>query len=674
MKIKKIRYGIYSVLALVVFGTYFNGLLEEQELTKSDFSSLSDVVFQSAPDEAFSVIKDPEVLEKLESKGFSLASMLNSVSHGSFSTENLSTANFDIYQSNPLFKSAVGVISQDLKEIMTDENKASPGSAGVGMGFSKRIFDERWFQAKHAQFELIGIVNRTDRMSLDPDTCGELRFIYRLSYNAIKPQKMYSRLPMTVMVKFTQEQQNNDYKSCQHFAEAWVAPHEALNSDDYVKWLSTEKAPLGAENFKIQNFKSVEVNMQAFRIPATIRRDMGGHASYLLRVFKKENDALVPQYLENTPDIEKLKKNPELKKELLSFLKDKGTIQVDENGRKTRTNQFKRIDRGIVLIPDKFLAQKAISYSPYGVSRYSNKLFNQIFSESDFADLDYSRNKFVKSPDALIRRLNDASCVGCHQGRAMAGFHFLGLDKKSTHPMNALNFEGSGHFQIELDRRSTFLERIRKGFWAEPERDFSIAPPEGKKAGYGHFCGLPNTKSFEHWQCEDGLTCQKSDETQNEKVLGKCLPVVQKAGDPCMYGAVTQADRNSDKIILDPTKKCNNGQGSYTCSPVVGPPGTKLGGFPSGSCAALGCKNLDPKSEVCGRIAAKGFSLCIGDSSKTFEYCLNTYSQDQGLGLCNKDRACRNDYVCVRINKDQGACMPSYFVFQVRQDGHPAPQ
>lgn len=677
MNVKTLRFVVYSFSATFIFGLYLNNFYEEQALNSTDFSSVADVqnsTFQSEPNQAFSVIKDPEVLEKLESQGFSFISMLTSIHQSSFSSEILSNANFDIYQSNPLYKSAANTISQDLKQIIENENKASAGSAGIGMGFSKRIFDDRWLQAKNGQFELIGIINRTDRLSLTPDTCGELRFIYRLSYRATKPKKMYSRLPFTFMLKFNQRQENDDFKRCQRFAEAWVSPTESLSSEDYVKWLLSKNAPLGITNFRIQDFKTAEVNMQAFRIPATVRRDMGGHASYLLRVFKKQQDSLVPEYLENTPDVENLKKNPELKKELLAFLKDKGEIQIDEHGHQFRTNQFKRIDRGIVLIPEKFLAQKAISYSPYGVSRYSNKLFNQIFSESDFADMDYSRNKFVKTPDAVIRRLNDSSCVGCHQGRAMAGFHFLGLDKKSTHPMNALNFEGSGHFQIELERRSDFLERLRKGLVPEPERDFSIAPPAEKKAGYGHFCGLPNTKGFEHWQCEEGLTCQKSDEAQGEKIIGKCLPTVQKSGDPCMYGSVTQADRNSDKITLDPTKRCNNGHGSYICNPVIGPPGSKLGGFPTGACAALVCKNLDPKSEICGRIAAKGFSLCLGDSSKTFEECLDTYSQDQGLGLCNKDRACRNDYVCVRVNKDQGACMPSYFVFQVRQDGHPAPQ
>jgi len=677
MQTKKIRYGIYAFLSLLICATYLTDIWQQQQIQTTDFSSLAEnenTVFESEPDEAFSVIKDPEVLEKLESQGFSFGAMLNSILRNSFSSQAVSNSNFDIFQSNPLFKSAVGIISQDLKAIMADENKASAGSAGVGIAFSKRIFDERWFQAKHGQFELIGIVNRTDRMSIAPTTCGELRFIYRLSYNATKPQKMYSRLPITFMLKFNQVQDNHDYKNCQRFAQAWVNPPERMNSDEYVKWLQTDKAPLGAENFQIQNFKTAELNMQAFRIPATIRREMGGHASYLLRVFNKQQDSFVPGYLENTPDVEKISKNPALKKELLAFLKDKGTVYTNELGIKTRTNQFNRIDKGVVLIPEKFLAQKAISYSPYGVSRYSNRLFNQIFSESDFADLDYSRNDFVKTPDALLRRLNDSSCVGCHQGRAMAGFHFLGLDKKSTHPMNALNFEGSGHFQIELERRSQFLENIRKGVWAKPSRDFSIAPPEGKKAGYGHFCGLPNTKGFQHWQCEDGLTCQKSDEAKDEKILGKCLPNVQKAGDPCMYGYVTQEDRNKDKIILDPTKKCNNGNSNYSCSPVVGPAGTKLGGFPSGSCGAATCKNLDPKTEVCGHTAAAGFSVCVGDTSKTFEYCLNTYSKEVGLGLCNKDRACRNDYVCVRVSKDKGACMPSYFVFQVRQDGHPAPQ
>ena len=43
-------------------------------------------------------------------------------------------------------------------------------------------------------------------------------------------------------------------------------------------------------------------------------------------------------------------------------------------------------------------------------------------------------------------------------------------------------------------------------------------------------------------------------------------------------------------------------------------------------------------------------------------------------GRCNTQRSCRDDYVCARIGDDtDGACLPAYFLFQLRVDGHPAP-
>lgn len=54
-----------------------------------------------------------------------------------------------------------------------------------------------------------------------------------------------------------------------------------------------------------------------------------------------------------------------------------------------------------------------------------------------------------------LKKLNDLSCVGCHQARAHAGFHFLGIDKFSTHPFNSLSFEGSVTFEGCLEKTRT---------------------------------------------------------------------------------------------------------------------------------------------------------------------------------------------------------------------------
>jgi hypothetical protein len=49
-------------------------------------------------------------------------------------------------------------------------------------GDEPRHFDTRWLQSPLAQLRLIAVINRMDRADFDRASCGEVRFIYRLSY------------------------------------------------------------------------------------------------------------------------------------------------------------------------------------------------------------------------------------------------------------------------------------------------------------------------------------------------------------------------------------------------------------------------------------------------------------------------------------------------------------
>ena len=53
--------------------------------------------------------------------------------------------------------------------------------------------------APFADYALIGVINRLDRVVFKSDSCGELRFLYRLEY---EKDKRASRLPMTINVVF----------------------------------------------------------------------------------------------------------------------------------------------------------------------------------------------------------------------------------------------------------------------------------------------------------------------------------------------------------------------------------------------------------------------------------------------------------------------------------------
>jgi hypothetical protein len=94
-------------------------------------------------------------------------------------------------------------------------------------------------------------------------------------------------------------------------------------------------------------------------------------------------------------------------------------------------------------------------------------------------------------------------------------------------------------------------------------------------------------------------------------------------------------------------------------------------GFPGGMCTAA----CDAPGARCGAIAVLDpFNACVarGDS---FLSCIRGNVRPAGLRACNEQRACRSDYVCARASQTEheaaeGVCLPPYFVFQLRVDGH----
>jgi hypothetical protein len=72
---------------------------------------------------------------------------------------------------------------------------------------------------------------------------------------------------------------------------------------------------------------------------------------------------------------------------------------------------------------------------------------------------------------------------------------------------------------------------------------------------------------------------------------------------------------------------------------------------------------------ACGAIAILDpFNACLGRGN-SFLSCIRGNVQPAGLRACDEQNPCRDDYVCART-KSCGACLPPYFVFQLRVDGH----
>ena len=88
-------------------------------------------------------------------------------------------------------------------------------------------------------------------------------------------------------------------------------------------------------------------------------------------------------------------------------------------------------------------------------------------------------------------------------------------------------------------------------------------------------------------------------------------------------------------------------------------------------CAAS-CSSL-PEDAECGAIAQlEPFNACLA-RGEPFRDCATSHSNPSGLRRCALDEPCRDDYLCARTPSGVGTCIPPYFLFQLRVDGHPSP-
>ena len=182
-----------------------------------------------------------------------------------------------------------------------------------------------------------------------------------------------------------------------------------------------------------------------------------------------------------------------------------------------------------------------------------------------------------------------------------------------------------------------------------------LADAERVVGGYGAHCGLGDP-GLARWTCKPGLSCVTLDDPD----FGTCLPEAARgAGDPCEVGRMrAHADARRDRIVDAQASPCDRG-GVCQSNRV---------GFPAGMCSTA-CDRAG-SNEQCGLIPAlQGFNTCIG-RRKPFEGCIVDNASPAAMRGCDHDNPCRDDYICARSSADRGACMPPYFLFQLRVDGH----
>lgn len=739
--------------------------------------------------------------------------------------------------SNPfkldVFKEVTRRVTEDLAWISTRPEFGGTKVRSLSPGFLK--FDG-------ASIELVGVINRMDRQfnrDIVPEhhrklACGEISAIYRFGYKGeLKPgtpgERRYgSRLPVTMNVVFS-AQPWSGAPTCKEVASRWLDYADAMKASAPTDVLR-EKAAVAVSSLRPADIDRIELNLQGSRVPASSDdasreyhpapqgTDFGTLATYVIRVFRWDKvDSKAghwhTSYLTNQIDRARLLNNQGdantcdeqkgkkiSRNELAAYLFSMGDSKRDSGA----LNAFGDIDNGILNIPQKFLACRAISVSPGGASRSGNQPFWDTGNAAELiltdAQIDAALRRYRKRyPDSLgfvgtageVRvRLNEASCSGCHQSRAIAGFHFPGADVAGTSPVNAVHLPGSPHFFGDQTRRMAILRRIANGenpqgralatsYALRPLNAFPelgpdpMAPPESKiqlLGGWGGACMASRPAgSVRKWDCAAGLQCQTVFKSANQPNIGVCLNPKDRpqVGEAMQFGEVRSSRFGFDTYLrttpaffmtrpgdarnttLDSSWLAPRAHNSWFAAHQefyngLGPPEGQesplaqalrirdqgTGGFPGGSLRLSECTGL-PSEGTCALLASSGFNACldqVGEGLRTPESCFRAFTNYAGVRACNPANPCRDDYICLspmrylisnakkkmaarlQTRKGEydahpefrtalsqtmfgeagpdlawlgrnngrgdrrGVCIPPYFVFQFKADGHVVPQ
>jgi hypothetical protein len=250
------------------------------------------------------------------------------------------------------------------------------------------------------------------------------------------------------------------------------------------------------------------------------------------------------------------------------------------------------------------------------------------------------------------------SCTGCHQSRTIAGFHLLGEDGPDVAPGNALAVAMSVPLVNEARRRAALTAELAAGRPGDFTRPLAERAPDDPGRS-GARCGLGDA-GFASWTCAADHECVRLDAPDDDAAVGVCLPDRQSGvGDPCEVGPLRPSgDGHRDRVARVASRRCAAG----VCN-------SNRVGFPGGMCTAS-CDDL-PDGATCGVIAElTPFNNCLARKTP-FPRCLAEHVFPAGLRACSAEAPCREDYICARTPSGQGTCIPPYFLFQLRVDGHP---
>ncbi len=478
---------------------------------------------EGPPVERGTAITDPAALRELDRGRFGLSGMLMPTRWAAFRLNNAALF------ASPMMAGVRKALDEEFESYIEKHKATLPNDTiGFGAPFDFQLFDHALLYARNTRFVLAGIVNRMDRAYVSPDSCGEIRLIYRLTRTG--PDRAAAvasrRLPMTLnLVLKAKGARDNTGIDCASIASRWLAAGELqLTGAELAAKLTAKDGPL--DLVRPENIARIETNLQIAHAPKSAVRDF--RTDYLFKVFDYNARARVFEEapLENQIDRERLLSDPGLAADFKAWLLD--------------PVNFGELDRGTVLIPERFLAKSAIAPTPvgfvasdlqpaFGLVANDHASSASVFSSEDVvAALKEATARGItlqniRSAAGFERRLNDITCAGCHQTRGIGGFHFPGVDWMTAKPSNSVTVPASPHFFGDQVRRRDILAAFRDGRQPDFSRGFSSRPQVRGSTelagteyqdGWGAHCyqqhanSADDDPSFRAWTCAAGLACQ----------------------------------------------------------------------------------------------------------------------------------------------------------------------
>ena len=478
-------------------------------------------------------ITDPGTLRELDRGRFGLAGMLASSPSPDRPLNN--EALFALPSMARLRKS----LDEEFERYVRRHKAELPNQTiGIGSSFDFQLFDRAELYSPTTRFVLAGIVNRMDRAYVQPESCGEIRLIYRLTQidaPLVGDHQGSARLPMTLNLILKAKADEDKGVGCTEIARRWLASADwRFAGAELAAKLSAPGGPL--DSVRSDQVVRIETNLQIIHVAESPNSEF--RTDYLLKVFDYhlQTRTFEEATLENQIDRARIMADESLRHDFKAWLLE--------------PTHFGELDRGTILIPESFLARRAIAPTPIGFApSASQPAFGLVQGEGDhplFSTEDVVgalqkaaarglKLQNIRSVAGFERRLNDITCAGCHQTRGIGGFHFPGVDWLAAHPSNNTIVPASPHFFGDQIRRRDILVSIRDGKAPDYSRGFSERPQlRGSSElagteyvdGWGAHCYAPgpkasdNDRSYASWTCAKGLACQVMSEGSR---MGMCF-------------------------------------------------------------------------------------------------------------------------------------------------------